>query len=168
MIVLGRIVAPFGVKGWLKIQPFGDDPVSWRTMDCWWLSPDSAAPDEAWQKAGLRTCRAHGKGLIVALEGIADRSAAEGLEGFFVGAPREALPPAGKDEYYWADLTGLAVANRQGESLGTVQGLLSTGVHDVLRVADGDAEYLIPFVAAYVDDVDLVSGRIVVDWQKDW
>ncbi|PKO55454.1 MAG: 16S rRNA processing protein RimM, partial [Betaproteobacteria bacterium HGW-Betaproteobacteria-19] len=62
MIVLGRIVAPFGVQGWLKIHPFGDDPLTWRTMPNWWVSNDPDAPAEAWSQRELRGCRAHGKG----------------------------------------------------------------------------------------------------------
>jgi 16S rRNA processing protein RimM len=75
-------------------------------------------------------------------------------------------------EYYWGDLVGLAVENEAGEALGAVAGLISTGAHDVLQVRDGEgeeaAERLIPFVAAYVLDVDLATRRIRVAWQKDW
>lgn len=168
MIVLGRIVAPFGVHGWVKIHSFGDDPLSWSEMPQWWLARDADAPDEAWQPVGLSGFKAHGAGLIASFEGHADRNAAEALQGRYIGAPRAALPGTGPDEYYWGDLVGLAVRNEAGEDLGTVEGLLSTGAHDVLQVRDGDAERLIPFVAAYVLDVDLTSRSIRVDWQKDW
>ena len=92
MIVLGRIVAPFGVQGWVKIHPFGDDPASWRKMSHWWLSRDDAAPDEAWTQYTLTACRAHGKGLVAALAEVPDRNAAEAIDGCFIAAPREALP----------------------------------------------------------------------------
>lgn len=168
MIVLGRIVAPFGIQGWVKIHPFGDDPLSWRKMPQWWVSPDDAGAPETWRQLALRDCRMQGKSLVAAFADVTDRSAAEALEGLYVGAPREALPAPGTDEYYWADLVGLAVENRTGEALGTVSGLLSTGVHDVLQVADDEFERLIPFVASYVDEIDLDAKRIRVDWQKDW
>lgn len=168
MIVLGRIVAPYGIKGWLRIHPFGDDPLSWRKMPCWWVSADSDAPVESWRPLTLTACRLQGRSLAVGFAEVSDRNAAEGLEGMFVGAPREALPETRQDEFYWADLIGLAVGNREGVELGRVADLISTGAHDVLQVRDGDAEYLIPFVAAYVDEVDLDAGRIRVDWQKDW
>lgn len=168
MIVMGRIVAPFGVQGWIKIHPFGDDPLSWRKMRQWWLAEDPEAPDESWTPLTLRACRAHGKGLIAAFEGVDDRNGAEALEGRYVGAPRQAMPATAEDEYYWADLIGLAVQNEAGEALGTVAGLLSTGAHDVLQVQDGDEERLIPFVAAYVLDVDLAARLVRVAWQKDW
>lgn len=168
MIVLGRIVAPFGVQGWLKIHPFGDDPLTWRNMPNWWVSNDPDAPAEAWSQRELRGCRAHGKGLVATLEGVPDRNAAEAIEGWYIGAPREALPKPAADEYYWGDLVGLEVSNEAGEALGTVSGLISTGAHDVLQIQDGDNERLVPFVAAYVLDVDLAGRKIRVAWEKDW
>jgi 16S rRNA processing protein RimM len=168
MIVMGRIVAPFGIKGWVRITPFGDDPGSWGEMPQWWISRDDAAPDEAWLPVELIECRPHGTGLVAALKEIPDRNAAEAAKGWFVGAPREAMPEPGEEEYYWADLIGLSVINRDGEALGEVAGLMSTGAHDVLRAVDGDTERLIPFVAAYVLEVDATARRITVDWQKDW
>lgn len=168
MIVMGRIVAPFGVKGWVKIHPFGDDPLAWGEMPQWWLAADAEAPESAWQPVQLAGLREHGAGFIATFEGCSDRTAAEALQGRYIGAPREAMPAPDEDEYYWGDLIGLAVVNQAGESLGSVEALLSTGAHDVLQVRDGDDERLIPFVAAYVLDVDLPARTIRVEWQKDW
>lgn len=169
MVVLGRIVAPYGLNGGLKIQPYGDDPLAWRKMPQWWLgkNPDSQQAGD-WQAFGLQSLRAQGKGLVVALEGVADRTAAEAIDGWFVAAPREALPAPAKDEYYWADLVGLAVIGNAGVALGKVRGLLETGVHAVLDVVDGETERLIPFVGVYIKDVDLAAGEIRVDWEADW
>ena len=172
MIVLGRIVAPFGIQGWVKIHPFGDDPASWRKLPHWWLSRDDIAPDAQWKQYTLTACRPHGKGLVAALAEVPDRNAAEAIDGFFIAAPREALPEPAENEYYWGDLVGLAVINEADEALGTVSSLLSTGAHDVLQVREGEGEEaverLIPFVAAYVLDVDLATRCIRVAWQKDW
>jgi 16S rRNA processing protein RimM len=168
MIVLGRITAPFGIKGWFKIQPFGDDPLSWGKMPHWWLAPESESPDGQWAQYALRACQTHGKGLVACLEGITDRSAAEPLSGWHIGAPRELLPQPEENEYYWGDLVGMAVHDEAGEPLGEVTGMLSTGAHDVLQVQDGDMERLIPFVSAYVLDVDLAARSIRAAWHKDW
>ncbi|GHT81842.1 ribosome maturation factor RimM [Betaproteobacteria bacterium] len=168
MIVLGRIAAPFGVKGWVKIQPFGDDPLAWGEMPQWWLSPTDDAPAPLWVAHTLRDCQEHGKGLVASLDGVADRSAAEKLQGWFIAAPRESLPQPASNEYYWGDLIGLAVENEAGEALGLISGLISTGAHDVLQVRSGDNERLIPFVGAYVIDVDLAARRVRVAWQRDW
>lgn len=168
MIVLGRIIAPYGIKGWVKVHPFGDDPQSWRKMSQWWLSADDQAPDAQWQAYGLINCRLHGGGVVAQLEGVNDRNAAEALDGLYIAAPREALPSPADDEYYWADLIGLTVENTDGIVLGTVEGLISTGAHDVLQIQDSEQQRLIPFVAAYVQDVDLTARRIRVAWEADW
>jgi len=168
MIVLGRIVAPFGVKGWVKVHPFGDDPLAWRRMNHWWISPDDRLEDDKWRKLRLKACRIHGNGLIASFDEIEDRTGAEQLGKQFVGAPREAMPAPAEDEYYWADLIGLEVRNAAGERLGEVAGLIETGAHDVLQVKDGDDERLIPFVEAYVTEVDVAGGLIQVIWELDW
>ena len=73
------------------------------------------------------------------------------------------------NEFYWADLVGLAVVNRQGVKLGSVAAVEDFGAHPLLRVTDDDgAPRLIPFVAAYMDGVDVAAGRIDVDWQLDY
>ena len=102
------------------------------------------------------------------LYGFADRNGAESVDGYYIAAPREALPKPDADEYYWADLVGLEVHNASGVVLGKVSGLMSTGAHDVLQVQDGDTERLIPFVASYVTAVDIDGGRINVEWEADW
>ena len=168
MIVLGRIGAPFGIQGWVKLQPHGDDPLAWETMPQWWLCADDEAPDAQWRALGLRACRQQGKALVAAFEGVSDRNAAEALTGLFFGAPRDAMPLPADDEYYWDDLIGLTVENMAGERIGEVTTLLSTGAHDVLQVNDGENEWLIPFVPAYIRSVDAERRRIYVDWQKDW
>ncbi|WP_374243241.1 ribosome maturation factor RimM [Zoogloea sp.] len=167
MIVLGRIVAPFGVKGWVRVHPFGDDPLSWRKMPQWWLGTDPDGSD--WVPYTLTGCKEHGKGdLVAAFAEVPDRNASEAVAGYFIAAPREAMPQPAQDEFYWGDLVGLQVRNAAGLALGTVTGLLSTGAHDVLQVQDGDAERLIPFVASYVTAVDVPAGVISVEWEADW
>lgn len=169
MIVLGRISAPYGVRGWVKVQVFGDDPLSWATMPCWWLCEQEAAADQAWQAWRLAECKGHGKGLVVRFEGIEDRSAAEPLSGQYVGAPRSSLPKTAQDEFYWADLIGLDVVTLMGDRLGTVAELVRSGAHEVLDVRGDDGrQHLLPFVAAVIKKVDLAGRRIQVDWERDW
>ena len=168
MIVLGRIVAPHGVKGWVKVHPFGDDPTAWEKMPHWWLGADPEGSD--WQAYQLEGLRFQGKSLVAKLSGVDDRNGAEAIDGRYLAAPREALPATGEKEYYWADLVGLDVVNEQGEPLGKVATLLATGGNDVLVVRDGEGEQmrerLLPFVAAVVKDV--ADGRVLVAWGKDW
>ncbi len=171
MIVLGRIAAPYGVRGWLKLQAFGDDPAGWGAMQRWWLGSDDK-DFTAWRDWPLQALRAQGKGWVVKLDGIEDRTAAEQLVGQYVGAPRAALPPTDADEYYWGDLIGLAVVNEAQESLGHVSEMMESGAHAVMVVREGEGEKaierLLPFVGSVVNNVDVPAGVMRVDWQKDW
>lgn len=113
--------------------------------------------------------KAHGDGLVVSFAGVADRTAAEALKGQLIGVPREALPETGDDEFYWADLLGLAVVNEEGAVLGKVAGLIETGANDVLQVVnDAGEERLLPFVDAVVLEVNKPAGVIRVAWGCDW
>lgn len=166
MIVLGRVTEPYGVKGWVRIQPFGDDPQSWRQMRFWHLAADE---DANWQAYELLQVDARNDTLIAHFAGVEDRNAAEALHGFLVAAPRENLPETEEGEFYWADLLGMAVETLAEEPLGEVVGLLETGAHDVLRVVDSAGrERLLPFVAAIVHEVDSEKRRIRVDWSAEW
>jgi 16S rRNA processing protein RimM len=170
MIVLGRIVAPYGLHGWVKVHPFGDGSEAWPSMARWWLSRDAEKAD--WREFKLVAAKSHGRGLVAKIGGVDDRSAAERLEGFYIAAPRDDLPKTADGEYYWADLIGLKVQNLIGTPLGKVESLLETGVNAVLVVADGEGdlkrERLLPFVAQVVKEVDLAGGYVRVDWDGDW
>ncbi|MBI5898949.1 MAG: 16S rRNA processing protein RimM [Rhodocyclales bacterium] len=168
MIVLGRVVAPFGVHGWLRVHAFGDDPEAWRKMQRLWLSVDAEAPTEHWIAHELAGLRRHGDGIVAKLAGVDDRNASEALGSCYIGAPREELPVPAADEYYWADLVGLDVLNEQDQVLGRVDSLIDTGANQVLVVRDGERERLLPFIAQVVKEVDLAARRIRVDWGSNW
>ncbi|MDR2112770.1 MAG: ribosome maturation factor RimM [Candidatus Accumulibacter sp.] len=168
MVVLGKVVDSCGLRGAVRVRPFADDPESWGAMPRWWLGGEGDAP-EAWRCLRLLRCRRQSGLLIAALEGIADRDAAESLRGLLVGAPREELPATRSGEYYWGDLLGLEVVNTQGQALGRVAGLIATAANEVLRVVDeAGRERLLPFVDTVARDVDLPGRRILVDWEADW
>lgn len=135
-------------------------------MSEWWLAADSES--DAWRPFEVEGLRAHGAGWVAKLVGVDDRGAAERLDGWFVAAPRLALPDTQENEYYWGDLVGLAVMNEQGESLGRVESLLETGAHQVLVVKDGETERLLPFVSHVVRSVDVPGACIRVEWGRDW
>jgi 16S rRNA processing protein RimM len=168
IVVLGRIVEACGLRGELRVHPFADDPAAWGAMSHWRLGRESDPPQD-WQCRRLLRCRERSGKLIAALEGVADRDAAEALRGLLVGARREELPATRSGEYYWSDLVGLDVVNARGEPLGRVAGLIETGANDVLRVVDeAGGERLLPFVEAVIREVDAPGGRIVADWEADW
>jgi 16S rRNA processing protein RimM len=160
---MGRVAAPHGVKGWIKVTPFTAQPDALGRHAIWWLG---RAGD--WREVEVAESAAHGPNLLARLAGCTDRDAAARLRGCEIAVPRAALPAAAPDEYYWADLVGLDVVNEQGQALGKVTGLFSNGAHDVMRVEEGGNERLVPFVGAVVREVDLAGRRIVVDWGLDW
>ena len=159
---MGRLGAPFGIKGWIKVQPYTETLDSLFDYDIW-----QVGRDETWQDFEVEEAAIHGDGLIAKLAGIDDRDQAFALRGREIAVNREELPEAAEDEYYWNDLIGLTVVDRAGVELGQVAGLMETGSQDVL-VVKGDRERLIPFVDAYVTRVDMPGKRIDVDWELDW
>jgi 16S rRNA processing protein RimM len=160
---MGRVLAPYGVKGWIKVAPFTAAPDALTSFARWWVG----GPD-GWEETEVTEAARHGANVVARLAGCGDRDQAAKLRGREVALRRESLPQAQKDEYYWADLVGLEVVNAEGASLGKVTALFSNGAHDVMRIGAGKGERLVPFVPAVVRKVDLVAGRIEVDWGSDW
>ncbi|MEI7613540.1 MAG: ribosome maturation factor RimM [Betaproteobacteria bacterium] len=168
IVVLGKVVAPYGLRGEVKIFPFADDPLVWAKLSHWWVGKDGSDP-ALWQQTRVLRCKMHGEVLVAELECFPDRNASETAKGILVGVPRSNLPQPAKDEYYWADLIGLEVLNTHDQFLGHVLGLIETSANDVLRVGDGEgAERLLPFVATVVLDVDLTARCVRVEWETDW
>ena len=189
-VEVGRIIGAWGLKGWVKVQPFTADPQALFSSRRWFIRPPEGSAAKGVVKrpaaAGgaaatamlpsllkIAEAKDHGELVVARAHEVDDRDGAEALRGARVFVARSSFPTAGPDEFYWVDLIGLAVVNRAGERLGTVVGLLDTGPHSVLRVAPADGageadERLIPFVAAYVDDVSLEQRKITVDWGLDF
>jgi len=173
---VGRIGDAWGLKGWFKVLSYASPPEAIVSARRWHLQAGRPAPGAARLPGVLeiRELREHGDSIVASAEGIDDRTGAEALRGARIYVPRSSFPAAGADEFYWADLIGLAVINRDGVALGEVVGLIDTGPHSVLRVAPAGAaaaaaeERLIPFVAAYIDTVDVAGRKIVVDWGLDF
>jgi len=177
---VGRIGEAWGLKGGFRVQAYAEPPQALLAARRWYLQPAETArrpPSAARLPSSLEIAdvRVRGDGLVAASPSIADRSAAEALRGARIFVARSQFPAPDADEFYWADLIGLAVVARDGVALGRIVGLLETGPHSVLRIepadtdADADAdEILIPFVAAYVDAVDLAAGKVHVDWRPDF
>jgi 16S rRNA processing protein RimM len=180
-VEVGRIVDAWGVKGWIKVQPFASDPQALFSSKRWFLQPpeasavkrpvaaQSATPFPALLK--IVQAKDHGDVVVAQVQDVDDRSGAEALRGGRIFIARSSFPTADADEYYWVDLIGMAVVNRQGETLGTVVGLIDTGPHSVLRIQPADPkveERLVPFVSAYVDEVKTADKLITVDWGLDY
>ena len=175
MVVMGRIVAPYGIFGWLKIQPSTETIDSLLDYPEWWLGRDdnSTQPgirNTPWQKHKVETVKVHADSLLVKLTGIDDRDTALAFKSKHIAIPREQFPEAGKDEYYWSDLIGLSVKNQQDIEFGLITEVFETGANDVIVVknmADG-RERLIPFIDQAVIDVNLAEKKMLVDWDAEF
>ena len=182
-VEVGRILDAWGVKGWLKILPHSNDPEALFAAKSWFLQ----APDAKFRPGftvfsgtvslSVDEAKVHSDSVVAKFVGLDDRNAAEALRGARIFLPRSSFPAASKDEYYWVDLIGLKVVNREGVELGLVRDLMATGPNSVLCVeypiqkedgSSGSAERMIPFVSVYVDTVDIPGKRIIVDWQPDY
>ncbi|RRD67055.1 ribosome maturation factor RimM [Comamonadaceae bacterium OH2310_COT-174] len=192
LIDLARITGAWGVRGWIKLAPFSADADALHEARDWFI-----APPDAQRRQGLRhfdaplqvrvlQLKPQGDALVAQLQGIDDRDVAQALRGATIALPRSAFPALPEGEFYWVDLLGLLVRNRQAVVLGTVAEMLSNGPQSVLVVREQPPadvlnalnapgapaprlrEHLIPFVDAYVDSVSLADGQIVVDWQPDY
>lgn len=173
-IEVGRIADAWGIKGWFKVLPYSASPEALFSSKRWFLLPTERGPKtfDGTCKLSIKEAKDHADTVVACAHGVDDRNAAEALRGARIFIARSSFPTAAKDEYYWVDLIGLDVVNREGEPMGAVRDLLATGPQTVLVLtfeADGkEQERMIPFVSAYVDSVDLQARRIVVDWQSDF
>ena len=185
-IEVARIGEAWGVKGWFRVVPFASDPQAIFSSRRWFIKPPLEVKPSPLAKTRatfpellkITDAKTHGDGAVAQAEGVETRGDAEALRGARVFVGRASFPTESADEYYWVDLIGLQVINRKGEVLGNVLGLIDTGPQSVLRigpavetgagVVSAADERLIPFVAAYVDDVSLDQRRILVDWELDY
>ena len=175
MVVMGRIVAPYGVFGWLKVVPDTEAFDGLFDYDTWWLGKGND-----WRELLVETAKVHNDVLVVKLKGIDDRDAAMACKGKQIAVPRSQLPEPEDDAYYWSDLIGLRVKNKQAVDFGCIVDVFETGANDVIVVQaeaatpEGEQakskpqERLLPFVADVVLEVDLPNKTMLVDWDADF
>lgn len=156
-ICLGQIGAAHGVRGEVRLHSFTSDPGAIAGY-----GPLQTEDGRVFEIEALRPAKNH---FVARLSGVHDRSAAERLVNVKLYMPRERLPkPEHANEFYHADLIGLAVVDRAGERLGTVVAIHNFGAGDLIEVrqADGEPTQMLPFNEATVPLVDVAGGRIVV------
>ncbi len=157
-VCLGQIGAPHGVRGEVRLRSFTADPAAITSY-----GPLETEDGRVFEIESLRPAKDH---FVVRISGIADRNAAERLANTKLYVPRERLPaPSEPDEFYHADLIGLAVVDRSGRQLGAVVAVHNFGAGDLIemRPEAGDKTEFVPFDETNVPVVDLAAGRIVVD-----
>jgi 16S rRNA processing protein RimM len=186
LVEMGYISAPFGIKGWVKVQSYAGADGKLADYPTWWLGNESTG----WREVVVEQSQLHGVEVVAKLASCDDRDVAAGLKGQTVAVPRAAFPAVQEGEYYWADLVGLSVRNSEGLDLGVVTSMLETGANAVMVVRQvvqqdkqqyvvdsgqgmqkkGERQYerLIPFIAPVIKRVDMAASLIEVDWGADF
>lgn len=161
-ITIAKIGAPFGVRGWLKIQSFTESIENVIHYQPWFISDKNGEMSELnIEQVDFN----HGR-LLAKIKDINTPEDARQYTGKILSIPKAKLPALNKGEYYWSDLEGLTVVNQVGAILGTVSYLLETGANDVL-VVKGDKQIAIPYLPGrVVKNVDLEKQEIQVEWEE--
>jgi 16S rRNA processing protein RimM len=160
-ICIARIGAAHGVRGAVKLWTFTEDPLAFQCYGPL-MTKDGARQFEVTR---AREAKGH---LVATLKGIATREDAERLNGVELYVMRDKLPSIVGDEYYHADLIGLAAVNAVGEPLGRVVAMHNFGAGDIIEIAPPQgATMLLPFTNAVVPSVDIASGRVVIEFPAE-
>jgi len=156
-ICLGRIVGAHGLDGSVLVRSYTAEPGAIVTY--------GALTDESGGRSfELQVRRVTAKGVVARIAGVADRSAAEGLKGTDLYVARSVLPEVEEDEFYYSDLIGLAVEDREGKRIGSVTRIDNYGAGDVIEVElDAGGSLMLPFTKQVVLMVDIAGRRITVD-----
>jgi 16S rRNA processing protein RimM len=160
LIEVGLVGAPFGVRGWVKLRSYTDPPD--RLLEHRSLRLHVGG---SWRPYEVEAAGRSGGQLTVKLAGVADRDAAQALNGAQVAIPRSELPARGANEFYRADLIGCEVVNLQGERLGAVAHFVEIPAHAIM-VVRGEREYWVPALPEFLRRVDLGARRVFVDWEE--
>ncbi len=160
-VLVGELTGLYGVRGWVRVYSYTEPRENILNYRHWVLERDG----ESWP-AELAEGRRQGKGVVARLRGVQDRDAAARWLGARIHVARSELPALAEGEYYWSDLEGLEVLGPGERPLGRVHHLFETGANDVMVVRGRGREILIPYLPGrVVRQVDLESGRILVDWE---
>jgi 16S rRNA processing protein RimM len=159
MVAVGRVVKPQGRKGEVLVEPLSDRPGRFPALRAVFVPGEKDAAREV----KVTACWPHKGRFVLKLDGVDSIDDAEAFRGMDVRIPEDDLPSLPSGSYYHHQLKGLAVLDEAGAPLGTVQDILETGGEaPVLAVRGSAGETLIPLAEAFVREVDLAGGRIVV------
>ncbi|MCZ8131534.1 MAG: ribosome maturation factor RimM [Steroidobacteraceae bacterium] len=169
MVVLGRLTAPWGVKGWIKAESYTDPPAGILDYPTWFLARPARGDDPGgWDEMAIVEGRAQGgRHVVVSLPGVEDPETARLWVARDVAVPRSALPEPAPGEYYWDDLEGCRVVTLEGRDLGVVAHLMDMPANPVL-VVRGERERWLPLVREHVKRVDTAARLVTVDWDPEF
>ena len=161
-VILGKLGAPYGVKGWLKVTSY-TDPIS-NILDYadWQLKHQNQ-----WRAAIIEHRKVLGNGIAIKLKGVDDRDAAQLHTHDLIAINQSALPTVETNEYYWHELLGVTVETDTGVVLGKIIEMKDTGANDVM-IIKGDKRHLVPFIDHVLKSVDIANQKIIVDWDHEF
>lgn len=163
-IVIGRFASTFGVWGWIKVISYTSPPENIISYDGWLFKAGSS-----WQLLPIENKELRGKHILAKIVGFDSPESVAKFTNCEIAIKRKSLPALDPGEYYWSDLIGLHVVTLSGDELGRVTEMLATGANDVLIVLDNSGKQrLLPYLGHVVKEIDLVGGKMLVDWDKDY
>lgn len=165
MIVIAKVGATYRLKGELKLYVLSDSIETALSYGQWHIKK---ASDRSWSALTGESVSRVGDKLIIQFADAVVKEVAAKYTNALLAVPRSVLKDTAEDEYYWVDLIGMQVVNKEGQPFGQVYDILDTGANEVLCCKHKDQPYLIPFVNNYVIDVNKDQKLITVDWQYDY
>jgi 16S rRNA processing protein RimM len=187
-VPVARVLDAWGLGGWLKLDVFGDTHRSVLSKAKRWRIRPKLADQAIAKEVSVIASRAHGASWVAQIEAVADRDQALAFKGQHIEIRRSDFPRLPRGEYYWVDLIGCSVFNRDHVCLGTVIAMDDHGAHPIMQIepsqaathdvgladhlaradTSATASFYIPFVKHFVDRVNVKVKRIEVDWHADW
>ncbi|UCD66556.1 MAG: 16S rRNA processing protein RimM [Deltaproteobacteria bacterium] len=159
LVMIGEITKPHGIRGEVKVYSYSEKPENFKHYKNVVLQEPTESGTKIYE---VIKSRVQGKLVILQLESVATREAAEALQGSKVWLSKDDFPKLDSDEYYWHQLEGLLVLTEAGQELGRVSKLFSTSAHDIMVVSGAGDEYLIPLEGAIIRNIDEQGGKIII------
>ena len=159
LVLIGEISKPHGIRGEVKVYPFSEKPENFKHYNNVFLQEPAESGTKIYK---VVKSRVQGKLVILQLESVVSREAAEALQGSKIWLERSDFPKLDTDEYYWHQLEGLLVITESGQKLGKVSKLFSTSAHDVMVVSGAGNEYMIPVEGTIIKNIDEQEGKIII------
>ena len=161
-LLVGKINGFFGLQGWVKVFSYTNPRTNVLNYSPW-----SIKVDGNFQSIDITSGREQSKTIVAHIKGIDNREDSQKFIGQDIYINKEQLPELTQGEYYWHELIGFDVINKDEERLGTVDYFVETGANDVL-VVKGKKEYWIPYIEPFLVSIDSKNNKILVDWDKDF
>ena len=161
-LLVGKINGFFGLQGWVKVFSYTSPRTNILNYSPW-----SIKVDGNFQSIDITNGREQSKTIVAHIKGIDNREDSQKFIGQDIYINKEQLRELTHGEYYWHELIGFDVINKDEEQLGTVDYFVETGANDVL-VVKGKKEYWIPYIEPFLVSIDSKNNKILVDWDKDF